>query len=314
MKRYFSASVSILLFFLMLLFPELVFQGSSNGLLLWFRTVLPTLLPFFIASNFLLRTDAALWLSRLAFPVLGRFFHVSLYGSFAMITGFFCGCPMGAKVTADLLDKQRISLQEGKYLLSFCNNTSPGFIVSFLVFQCLQTPSLAVPSLMLILGVPLLCSLFFRKFLHISSPRFDSHMPASRNSGSSLPDSLIDTCIMDAIENITRIGGYIMLFSILFTLLSSLSWLPLLFQVLLIPSMEMTNGVIYLCSLDLSPVACYTAVMFLTSFGGLCCVAQTASVIRKTDLKIFPYIAEKLATAVVTSLISCLFFTFIFKN
>lgn len=311
MKRYIFASVSILLFLFMLLFPGLVFQGAETGLLLWFQTVLPTLLPFFIVSNLLIRTDAALWLSRLTFPVLGRLFTVSLYGAFAMITGFFCGCPMGAKVTADLIREKRISLQEGKYLLSFCNNTSPGFIVSFLAFQCLHSPSLSMPSLALILGVPLLCSLCFRKFFQISSLNLDSPTQVSEKFNKTLPDSLIDSCIMDAINHITRIGGYIMLFSILFTLLSSIPQLPLLLRVLLIPSMEMTNGAIYLCSLNLSPLIRYVTVIFLTSFGGFSCVAQTASVIRGTDLKILPYIVEKLITAMVTSLVSCLYLIFI---
>ena len=166
-------TLSTLLFFLLLLlFPQTVFRGAENGLLLWFRTVLPTLLPFLIVSNFLIRTDAARVLARLLTPVLGRLFRVSPYGSFAMLTGFLCGYPMGGKVTADLLREGRISLSEASYLLSFCNNTSPGFIVSFLVWQCLKAPSLAAPTLLLLLGVPMFFSMVFRRFLHRPPPCF----------------------------------------------------------------------------------------------------------------------------------------------
>ena len=41
----------------------------------------------------------------------------------------------------------------------------------------------------------------------------------------------------------------------------------------------------------------------LTSFGGWCCIAQTYSMISGNHLPILPYIAEKLATALVTSLL-----------
>ena len=64
-------------------------------------------------------------------------------------------------------------------------------------------------------------------------------------------EGLADGCIMDAIENITRIGGYILLFSILFSLAEQIPGLPLSARLFLLPSLEMTTGVRYICSLEL---------------------------------------------------------------
>ena len=58
MKRRLFTLTVIALFFVMLLFPGPVFEGASQGILLWFRTVLPTLLPFMIAANLMVRTNA----------------------------------------------------------------------------------------------------------------------------------------------------------------------------------------------------------------------------------------------------------------
>ena len=44
MRRYAFPFSVILLFFIMLSFPQEVFDGASEGLLLWFQIVLPTLL------------------------------------------------------------------------------------------------------------------------------------------------------------------------------------------------------------------------------------------------------------------------------
>ena len=305
MKRLLYTLSTLLFFLLLLLFPQTVFRGAESGLLLWFRTVLPTLLPFLIVSNFLIRTDAARMLARLLTPILGRLFRVSPYGSFAMLTGFLCGYPMGGKVTADLLREGRISLSEASYLLSFCNNTSPGFIVSFLVWQCLKAPSLAAPTLLLLLGVPMFFSMVFRRFLHVPHPALPEKMadPPSITGN----EGLADGCIMDAIENITRIGGYILLFSILFSLAEQIPGLPLSARLFLLPSLEMTTGVRYICSLELPFLVRYASAAFLTSFGGFCCLAQTASILKGTPLKIMPYFAEKLVTAAATSFLSCLF-------
>ena len=63
-----------------------------------------------------------------------------------------------------------------------------------------------------------------------------------------------------------------------------------------------------LCSLDLAPAVKYALVIFLTSFGGFCCAAQTASVIRGTGLMFLPYMAEKLAAAVASSFLAFVFY------
>lgn len=63
MKHIFLKSSIVLIFFLMLIRPQEVFLGTKAGLLLWFETVLPTLLPFILISNLLIRTNAFSYLT-----------------------------------------------------------------------------------------------------------------------------------------------------------------------------------------------------------------------------------------------------------
>lgn len=86
-------------------------------------------------------------------------------GSFAVVAGFLCGYPMGAKITADLIRNQSISVEEGTYLLSFCNNTSPIFIMNFLVWKTLDRKELLLPSLVILLGTPVVMKLPFQENL-----------------------------------------------------------------------------------------------------------------------------------------------------
>lgn len=162
MKRYFTSLCVIALFVLMLLFPQPVFKGASSGLLLWFNVILPTLLPFMIVSNLLIGTPAIDAISKVFGPFLCRLFGVTRYGSFAIIAGFLCGYPMGGKVTADLVRKKYITWQEGQYLLSFTNNISPMFIISYVVWQNLKDTSRTMPALLILILSPILCSFLFR--------------------------------------------------------------------------------------------------------------------------------------------------------
>lgn len=329
MKRLLTILCVILFFTAMLVFPKATFKGASSGVLLWFHTVLPTLLPFLIITNLLLHTGAINVISRLLAPVLCRFFSVSPYGAFVILIGFLCGCPMGSKVTADLLKKEAISEKEARYLLSFCNNTSPMFIVSYILWQNLKIPALTLPLFTILTAAPVLLSFGFRRLYHIpmQNKRFcscsSSHMqgdgklhkafwhrsspkaPIIENTSSSL-----DACIMNGFETITRIGGYIILFSILISFVSIIPVKPAALTALLLPSLEITTGITMICNAPLSTDGQIIQALALTSFGGWCAAAQTHAMIRETSLPFLPYIAEKLITALVTSLLVWFFLLF----
>ena len=301
MKRYFTSLCVIALFVLMLLFPQPVFKGASSGLLLWFNVILPTLLPFMIVSNLLIGTRAIDAISKVFGPVMCRLFGVTRYGSFAIIAGFLCGYPMGGKVTADLVRKQYITWQEGQYLLSFTNNTSPMFIISYVVWQNLKDTSRTMPALLILILSPILCSFLFRIYYRPGARIHSSGCPPLPKAAAA---SLMDSCIMNGFETITKVGGYIMLFSILIALLQKLPLDHFLFSLLLLTSLEMTNGIPLLCASPLSADACFVLSLALTSFGGWCSVAQTRSMVQGTRLPITPYIIEKLITTLVTSLLA----------
>ena len=97
MKRTLTGLGIVLLFSFMLLSPKAVFSGQATDFLLWFQTILPTLFPFLLVSNLLLATGSIHYLTSAFSKICRTFLSVSDCGSFAVITGFLCGYPMGAK-------------------------------------------------------------------------------------------------------------------------------------------------------------------------------------------------------------------------
>jgi len=156
---------SILFFFiLMFLFPYASYKGASSGLMLWFINVLPTLLPFIIVSNIIIRINIAGKISELLYPVIGRLFKVSPNGCYPILIGFLSGLPMGAKAVADLTTDNKISQKESHFLLSMCNNTSPIFIMSYIAINQLKMPKMRVPLFMIIYGSSILSAIIYRIF------------------------------------------------------------------------------------------------------------------------------------------------------
>ena len=306
MSRHPALTIPILiLFFSMLSFPQTVFTGASYGLVLWFRHVLPTLLPYMILINILICTPALHWICRITSTFLCPLLGTSYYGTFAVLTGFLCGYPMGAKTTSDLLNVNKISRSEASYLLSFCNNTSPAFILSYVVAQNMKERNLCIPFFLILTFTPLMLSFIFRLFYRLpeSSCSFPQVTPGSfSNPSESISDSFLDRCILNAFESVTKVGGYMMMFSVLIQLLASV--LPnTIFSLLLYSSLEISTGIRLLFSSALYTTEKIILCAFLTSFGGWCCIAQTYSMISSSQLPILPYIAAKLVTALVTSLL-----------
>ena len=198
MDCYFFIVVTIIIFFLMLFFPQTAICGASLGLMLWFQTVLPVLLPFLILTALLLKSNGFFLISRLVRPILRPLFGISDYGSFALLVGFLCGYPMGSKVTADLKREGKITVNEASYLLSFCNQTSPMFLISYIFYIHLKRPDLLFPGMLLIEGVPILMSIPFRKI----------YCPAVTSSASSPSPHFTWNMLDDCIHEVQDSGAF----------------------------------------------------------------------------------------------------------
>lgn len=299
MNKFILHIFLIIFFATLLVFPSLTLSGATSGLLLWYNMILPTLLPFIITTNLICKTNTFSLVTHVLGDPFKTIFQTSDSGTFAVIIGFLCGYPMGAKVIADLYQEHRIEKNEAQYLLSFCNNASPMFIISVLITQILCDSSLLLVTMLSLYGAPMIVSLFTRKLYKIKnrSGKRDPQLPTQFNM------NIVDSSIMDGITLIVKIGAYVMLFSILIAFLTPMSkiLLPQLQSVL--PLLEITNGIkIYENTLPFIDKYCH--LIFLTAFGGVCAIAQTQCVLQDTNLKISSYIVQKIITAMVAVILS----------
>lgn len=305
MKQFFVLSAMIGLFVAMLCFPQATFDGASNGLLLWFQIILPTLLPFMIFSNLLVRTNAIDYIAYALKSCIQPVFQVSPPSCYAIVAGFLCGYPMGAKVIADLTRSNRISHSEGQYLLSFCNNSSPMFILSYIVLQNFKNDALSFGTLFILISTPILCSFIFRR--HYLKQMHRTNTYSSSRNRFVFHFEILDDSIMNSFEMITKIGGYIIIFSILFRLAETMpyNWY--------LPLLEISNGIPWILHQGLSFNSSYILVIALTSFGGICAMLQTHSMLQGTNIRMLPYIIQKLITTLVTSLLAFIYVIFILQ-
>jgi sporulation integral membrane protein YlbJ len=296
----------LLLFMIfMLLFPYATYQGASSGLLLWFHNILPNLLPFIIVSNLLVRLNITRQISRVLYPILGKLFRVSPDGCYPIAIGFLSGIPMGAKSTADLVTENRISIEEGQFLIALCNNASPMFILGYISITQLQLPHMKYVLFAIIYSSAILGAASLRLLksgtykrserLHAASlPRAVSAPPASVR----FSFEILDSSIMNGFEVITKIGGYIILFSILAQIINTALPSTGIIKSFLMGLFEITIGISQVCKSELNQGIKIVLVAVLTSFGGFSGIAQTKSVLSSAGLSMKSYILAKLISAV----------------
>lgn len=291
MKKIMGVFFFVFLTFCMLTNSSLSLAYAALGLRLWYEKMVPVLFPFMVLSGTLIRMGLVESLIRPIRPFFGKLFRISDPAVYTILMGFLCGFPMGARATAELRNRQELSVSEGQFLLAFCNNFGPVYFLGFVLPLLHRT--LKLPYLIGMYGIPVIYGLFLRYTVYRMRLKDTSMVsqPVTKSSvRTSLPDAL-DDAVNAAGLSILQLGGYM----IIFNLLNLLPGLFLRKSHLLAPLLEITGGLQMLA--DRYPL--YT--LLLLPFGGLSCIAQTAGCIRNTGLSLKKYIIHKLVLTLLTA-------------
>ena len=295
--------IFIILFalFYILKYPTVTVNAAANGLILWFERVLPSLLPFAILSNIIITADILPALTGKILPILRPVIPVSEAGAFVLFSGFLFGFPMGSKNCAELLRQDKISQREADVLFIITNNMSPIFIQSYILEQQLQLSNFFLKTLLILYLPPFIlgCILLQKTSTHQYLIQKKS---ASR---SKINFQIVDAGIMNGFETLTKIGGYIMIFSILASCFAILP-LPETIKLYCIGLTELTNGIHILCASTLSFVHKYVLAMVFTAFGGISGFLQTSAMIKDTRLSVKNYLFWKVILCIITGVLAYL--------
>lgn len=292
--------------FLLLTFPKESLAFSFTGLQLWFNRMIPTLLPFMILSGIMIRLNLTENFVRMLSPLLTPLLHISLNGIYALIVGFLCGFPMGAKVIADLYSCNKITQKEASFLLAFCNNIGPIYFISF-VLPVIGVQK-KIPYIFGMYALPFLYGIFLRytvykndiTIVHPSShnrPRARITLSAAEGPGCiSLLDALDDS-VMSGLYSISKLGGYMILFNLL-------NLIPVAFINLDKTLASSTLNCLFEITSGISAIgnSAPLIILLLLPFGGFSCIAQTYSMIKDTNLSLKSYIGHKIILTGITIL------------
>lgn len=291
MKKKIFAILLALCIFYCLLYPSGMARAAAGGLTLWYRSVLPTLLPLSIFSGIIIHSGLYDICFLKIHPVFYRLFPVRPPLVYPMIAGFLFGFPLGSKICADLYQAGKITRQEAETVSCICNNFGPAFLCNYMIgaFTEHMIPVWAV--LTACYAPPLILGrLKLKKAQCTQEYIIQQKMPASR---SQINFKIIDAGIMDGFTTMIKLAGYIMLFAMLADIVQMIPVENPVFKCICIGFMEITNGIHAVSSIDAAPLQQYLLNVGIVNFGGLSGLFQTASMMKSTGFHTSVYVRFK---------------------
>jgi sporulation integral membrane protein YlbJ len=330
LKRNILPILFLIFTFCLLIFSKSNLPAVKSGLLLWANSVVPSLFPFFVATELLMHTNIINLLGSLLNLYMKPIFNIRGEGSFAFIMGIISGYPVGAKIACNFRENNICSKEECERLLSFTNNSGPLFIIGTVGILMFKNTTIGILLWITHILACITVGFLFRYWKKDKSNINTFSISTSFNknkknaSFSNLGEILADS-ITSSISTILLIGGFIVIFSSIISILKAsgiLNSICLLFnplfqflnidtnfiQGLLTGILEITNGINTISSISCKKISLniiFTA--FLLGFGGISVLLQVWSIISKTDLSIKPYVYGKILHGLLAALYTYLF-------
>lgn len=315
----------------LIVFSNTNLSAAKKGLSLWANSVVPSLLPFFIATELLGYTNIISILGKMLNKLMRPIFNVPGEGAFPFIMGIISGYPVGAKIVADFKKQGLCSSIEAERLIAFTNNSGPLFIVGTVGIGLFKDTKTGILLLITHLLACITVGILFRWWKSSKNKRSSSFIEASNKLPSRISLSnlgeVLATSIMNSISTVFLIGGFVVLFSVVISILNSSGCLELIANFLspilnafglsskyikgiIIGLIELTNGVYSIALIASKSISTNIIICaFLLGFGGISVALQVLSITSKNGISIKPYLLGKLLQGLFAA-----FYTYLILN
>ena len=332
LKRNFISLLFLLFTLSILIFSNSNLAAVKSGISLWATSVVPSLFPFFVATELLMHTNIVYHIGNILNRFMKPLFNIRGEGAFAFIMGIISGYPIGAKIATNFRKDNICTKEECERLLSFTNNSGPLFIVGSVGILLYRNTMIGillfVTHLLASLSVGILFR-FWKKTKHSDSYPSSSKAYTNKKTQASFSNlgEILSESIVSSIKSILVIGGFVVIFSSIISILKS-SGITNMIEIIATPFFnfthispsfieplftgffEITNGISSISSIACKKLSINILITaFLLGFGGISVLLQVLSITSKSDLSIKPYIYGKLLHGIIAVL-----YTFILMN
>ena len=241
--------------FIMILFfknANAASQWISTGLRLCTEKLIPSLFPFMVISSLAVSCGLGDMVTRVLGKPFRFLFGIEGEGAVAVILGWICGFPVGARCACELYTSSKISKDEYSRLLCVCGTPSPAFLISTVGGAMLGS----VRSGICLYAISLTSALLLGVVLKYASPlpkEKREPTPANDQTSSLSVARSITHAVCDSARSMLYVCAFVVFFSAFVGVLrSALSFiaLPPVVHSLIFAFFELTSGLSSIIELD----------------------------------------------------------------
>ena len=196
----------------------LICDTVGFSLNIWINNVIPSLFPFFIATELLNHTNIPRIIGNMFNKIMRPLFNVPGIGAYALFMGIISGYPVGAKIVTNFRNQNLCTKEEAERLITFTNNSGPLFILGTVGITLFYDSSIGLLLLFTHILACISVGIIFR-FWKISIKEKRNTDTLSTNVTFNSLGEVLSKSILSAINSVVLIGGFIVLFGIIFSIL-----------------------------------------------------------------------------------------------
>ena len=297
----------ILLLFLisMIVYSDIVIQSVEESLDICINNLFPSMMPFLILSSILSNYGFVELISNILKPIMIHIFHINSNSAYILVLSMLSGSPSNAKYIKELLDNNKININDANQILLFSHFVNPIFIIGTVGTIFLDNKLYGFIILISHYLANIIIGIMLRK----------KYIPTNNNSSNNFfkikPKGFIITLkssIKDTIDTLIIVFGTITSILVFTSIINAyFSFNPILNGLL-----EITSGLKYTSISLLNNLTKIIISTFFISFGGLSIHAQVMSILDNKKIRYIPYLEARLLQGLISSIIAYILYIIIF--
>jgi sporulation integral membrane protein YlbJ len=307
--RIIISLILILLIICLIINPKRYINSILNGILLWSKVVLPSLLPFLFFTKLITMLNILPSLCSFLSPLINKIFKTkSMYSGYLFFISILSGYPVGSKLVVEYYENGVISKQDAIKINTFTSVSGPLFIIGSVGIGMLNNKYIGYILLFSHILSALITGLFYRNII------IKEDFKAKENKNI-LSNNFLDEALYNSIISILKVGTLIAIFYLFIDIVNDLKiFYPIIklfnnydFNIspLLSGIIEMTRGAYDLSSSAIPIKIMVPLISFLISFGGLCIHFQSYTFLSKIISYKF-FLKQKIAHSIISFIITYL--------
>lgn len=264
---------------------------------LFFKKVFVSLFPMFILNDILINLNIPYYFYLLFNKLFLKVFHTSGLGAYVFIMSLISGTPSNAYILKELVELEKLSIEEANHFLTFTYFSNPLFLTVMLS---------TIFNARIVLKIILchyIANIIIGILMRNKAPKIVTNQKYTQNKSKS---SIIKS-INKSISTLLMILGTICFYMLLtFIVMNLLPDNPLI-KTLISGFLEITNGLNTITSLNIFIQIKEIIASAIISFGGLSIHTQIKAILENTNMNYSYFLKGRIMQSIISVILIILF-------